>query len=203
MCALVKPGCVYIQTYRFFVFVGCQIGLTSQLAQQQQQLVAMVQTQSLLAAIQAQASAAAKNAGRKPPSLLQGPRMNDNRGRMGDRNNRKRRMSPPRGGQRMMNQSNQRQRRMQQYRNMQGNRPGYQQRRDYDRDRKRVSESSLKSEENEPIEEPYVEETLGNVSCYVLVGALGEHFYLAISFSKQNQSILCSCIQFCISWLHS
>jgi hypothetical protein len=156
---------------RYF-YVDCRIGFTSQLAQQQQQLMAMVQTQSLLAAIQAQASAVAKRGGGggsqglHPPSLMQGVRMRENRGRMDNRQNR--RMSPTRlNQQRNRNQLNHRQQRstnFQQQRNWQGNRPNYQQRRDFKRDRTRSSESSRKSEDTEPIEEPYVEEKLGKQS---------------------------------------
>ncbi|XP_020900220.1 glutamic acid-rich protein isoform X2 [Exaiptasia diaphana] len=124
-------------------------------AQQQQQLMAMVQTQSLLAAIQAQASAATK---KQPPSLLQGMRMND---RGMDRQNRKRRFSPNRGqmGNRNMQGGNRQRDRV-----PQGNR--YRSRRNVNRDRMRAErhtanrkiEPGKKSDDEGPFEEPYVEE---------------------------------------------
>jgi len=138
------------------------LGINPLAAQQQQQLMAMMQTQSLLAAIQAQASAAAKQVG-QPPSLLQGFRPNDRQ--FMDRN-RKRRMSPIRGQMRNRNQ--------QQQGNRQMNRQniGYNDRRrqNYSRDRNRMekfienkrSDSGRKSDNEEPIEEPYIEENPGN-----------------------------------------
>lgn len=151
------------------------IGLNPQLAQQQQQqqLMAMVQTQSLLAAIQAQASAAVKRVpGNQPPSLLQGMNpgmnqgMNQGMNRGNDRGymdrNRKRRMSPNSGQMRNRNQQFYRQQNRQNY---YGNRRRVDQRRDRDRMDKFVHnkrrESGSKSDD-EPIEEPYIEENPGN-----------------------------------------
>lgn len=146
------------------------LGVNPIAAQQQQHLMAVMQTQSLLAAIQAQASAAAKQVG-QPPSLLQGLRPNNDRGRTGfmDRN-RKRRMSPNRGQMRNRNQQQgNRQMNRQNSGNNSGNIGGNRRRHNYNRDRDRM-EKYIANKRNDtdhksydaPHEEPYVEENPGN-----------------------------------------
>lgn len=118
----------------------------------------MMQTQSLLAALQAQAQTVNK----KPPSLLQGMRMND-RGMDRMNNNRKRRFSPVRGQMRNRNNPGNRQDRRDQGRprNRQRNR----QRNDRPNNELRnfVKKLEEKTAVEEPFEEAYEEEDLGTV----------------------------------------